>query len=175
MAVTNAVQPAVRSALATSVAGSGGGEVHQLVTLGKTTPGDQPLTTAAAGFAWACGPYLAASSGTIQSISFYARQASRQITMGVWDDNAGVVGSLVASTAEGTTLLDDWLTLAATGSIVSGRSYWIGWNVSFTTSVDYDNAAAGTTKYKLVRIRQALCLIRTQHHQQHLVDDTRFI
>lgn len=135
------------SSVARSVAGVGGG-VPVPVNLGMTTPGAQAAANASANYVWATGPYLAESSGEIQSVSLYTSQAGVAVSLGVWLDAAGVVGALVAASVAGTTLLNDWVTLAASGDIVAGQKYWIGWNCPAICSFAFDTAAAGTTNYK---------------------------
>lgn len=127
---------------------AGGGGVPVLTNLGLTTPGAQAAANASANYVWATGPYVAESSGEIQSVSLYTSQAGVAVSLGVWLDVAGVVGDLVAASVAGATLLNDWVTLAASGDIVEGQSYWLGWNVQAVCSLGFDTAVDGTTKYK---------------------------
>ena len=110
--------------------------------------GAQAAANASANYVWATGPYVAESSGEIQSVSLYTSQAGVAVSLGVWLDVAGVVGDLVAASVAGATLLNDWVTLAATGDIVEGQSYWIGWNCQAVCSLGFSAAIADTTKYK---------------------------
>jgi len=78
----------------------------------------------------ATGPFVAPANGTIDSIEFYGNQSSgsSRVTMGVYNDVAGVpTGSPVAVSAEITPGVSAaWqLATVASGSIVSGNSYWI--------------------------------------------------
>ncbi|QDV26919.1 hypothetical protein [Aureliella helgolandensis] len=125
-----------------------GGVDSQTIQLGKTTPGDQVATSLSSNYVWASGAYLAEFSGEIQSISLYTSQATGEATLGVWLDSAGTIGELVAVSEAGAPLANDWLTLSASGSIVAGQSYWVGWNFFTNRNVGYDTAVNGTTKFK---------------------------
>lgn len=148
MTIARSIASGIARSIGSSLDGVGGGVVSQTLILGKTTPGDQTATVLSENYVWATGPYLAESSGTIQSISIYTNQANAKVTLGVWEDVAGVIGPLVAVSAEGTPLLNDWITLDASGNIVAGKSYWFGWNFTVGRSMSYDVAPAGSLKYK---------------------------
>jgi hypothetical protein len=79
---------------------------------------------------------VALATGTIQSFSFYIDPASSAtggefIELGLYSDDAGVPGSLLATTsAVPNPAPGAWLTLPGTTSVVAGETYWLVYGVS---------------------------------------------
>jgi hypothetical protein len=112
-------------------------------TLGKTDIGSIS-SSLSPDFQWASGPWVAPASGTISEIAWYI-ETSASLKLGVWVDNAGVPGALIASTATiagGT----GWRTGAASGQIVAGQSYWIG-HIANDHATNCYSAASRTIRY----------------------------
>lgn len=108
-------------------------------TLGKTSIGVSPGAMSPNN-EWAAGPYVASENGTITSISVYASSVGGgSIRLGVWrDTGGGYPGELVAESAN-QTLATGWMTFAATGPLVSGQSYYIGFLANNNVGGTYDS------------------------------------
>jgi hypothetical protein len=76
-------------------------------------------------FQWASGPYTATENGTITEIAWYVASTATSFKLGVFLDNAGTPGALIAVTGI-TTSGTGWRSGAASGQILAGQSYWIG-------------------------------------------------
>jgi hypothetical protein len=75
-----------------------------MATLGKTTIGGIN-SSLSQNFQWAAGPYTVSENGTITQISWYVANTSTSFKLGVFADNGGTPGALIAFTdtiADGT-------------------------------------------------------------------------
>jgi hypothetical protein len=112
-----------------------------MATLGKTSIGGT-TSSLSQNFQWAAGPYTATENGTITEIAWYVHSTSTSLKLGVFEDDGGVPGALIAVTgtiAGGT----GWRSGAASGSLSNGQSYWIGMICNNSHSSVYDVGSKG--------------------------------
>jgi len=90
-----------------------------------------------------------AQNGNVNSVSLYTRTASIPFTSGVYNDSTSYPGTLLVDTAEGTSVLTDWVTLNTDSSpaITAGTYYWLGFNNSVQILLKGSDLTGGT-KYK---------------------------
>jgi hypothetical protein len=80
----------------------------------------------------------------VTSMSVYLRGVSggNQYQMAIYTDNAGVPGTLVASTASGTLTANAWNTLAISATLNSDTAYWLMYNTNGDNNLSFDAGAA---------------------------------
>lgn len=121
-----------------------------MATLGTTSVGIATLSGWAANFLTAFGPFTATEDGAITAAAIYtAGNTGVLMTLGIYNDNAGVPGTLVCESAEVSIVPGDWTTAVVTGALVNGSKYWVGYNLAGSTFEDlkYDSDAVLTMKY----------------------------
>jgi hypothetical protein len=94
-----------------------------MATLGKITTG-LTFISLNPDFQFAFGPYTSIENGKITSISVYVTSSPRITKLGVYEDDNGDVGDLIAIT-EPIPAGTGWRTGEADGLIATGKSYWI--------------------------------------------------
>jgi len=93
-------------------------------------------------------PYKASASGTARSASFYLDSASMatKITVGVYSNNRGHPGALLAQAADNSLTAGAWNTVALPPvKMTAGTRYWIGLLGTGGTIIFRDTASGGGT------------------------------
>jgi nitrous oxidase accessory protein NosD len=113
------------------------GVVCIMAVLGKTAIGST-VQSVSPSQELAIGPYAAPENGTITQIAFYSATTGGDLKLGVYEDNNGTPGNLVASNLI-TADEPGWKAGAASGSIEAGKAYWIGAITSNSQSARRDS------------------------------------
>jgi hypothetical protein len=95
------------------------------------------------GVAQTMSVYLAGTVGTVPN---------NQYAMAIYADAAGVPGTLLASTANGTITANAWNTLPITANLSPNTKYWLAFNANGVSSTQnnfkFDTGTAGMYRYK---------------------------
>lgn len=116
-------------------------------TLGNAVIGGTAGGGFAANFVGALGPYTASENGTITEVCLWTTDIA-DITLGVYNSSAGVPTTLVADSAGGLSALTGWTCQPVSGSLVSGSTYWVGFNTDTDGQVYKYDVGSKALKYK---------------------------
>ncbi len=126
-------------------------------TLGITTIGATP-DSADSNYINATRFTMPNETGTATSMSVYiaapiGTSPNNQYSMAIYADSAGVPGTLVASTANGTLTGNAWNTLAITATLSPNTTYWLGYNTNGAASAQNNlvgsTGSTGQTKWRV--------------------------
>lgn len=101
--------------------------------------------------------FTPAANGTVTSISVYAgsnvESGYSQYMVGLYADNSGTPGALLASSAAGTLTPSAWNTLSVNYTVASGTPYWIAYTTNVQSGLGtadglmYTNPSSGNTHF----------------------------
>jgi len=87
--------------------------------------------------------YTCPDAGQAQSISWWGQTAGVLIRMAIYSDNgAGAPLNLLAETGEGTTVANNWVTLAISLTLTAATVYHLAWRLNGTCAGKWDAGAA---------------------------------
>jgi hypothetical protein len=125
-------------AFTTSSGGGGGPTILGYNTIGaQTDEGDQNYMN---GSRFITGP----SGQTVTSMSVYMKGVAgpSSYQMAIYTDNAGVPGTLVANTGNGTLTANAWNTLPVSASLAGNTAYWLMYNTNGNNNLSFDTGTA---------------------------------
>lgn len=97
---------------------------------------------------WIANSFTAVSNMTVNRMNLYVSNASGNARFGIYSDNSGYPGTLLAQTGE-ISLSNGWNSgiLGSSQNLTSGITYWLAIEVNSSATTLYYNPASGRLKY----------------------------